>query len=748
MILDALTSLRSAVVRWPVNLQRRHDLHDYSPISANREVSEAMNQQLQVAILVVDDDSSARSLLRYSLQREGYLVYEARDGAQSLDLYTQVQPDIVLLDALMPGWDGFEICARLRAAPRGEEVAILITTALDDTKSIDRAFLAGATDYITKPVNQSVLKHRIRRLLLAKQAEKELDEHRHHLEKLVEERTAELTRSNEALQQDILERERIEKELERRAELEKLVANMAAHFINLDPAEIDEGLTFVLRTIAQFAGAERGYAFVFSDDGSTMTNTSEWCAERLEPQRAALKDIPVQPYGWWMEMLATQEIIYIPSIDRLPAKASAERRFFQGRQVKSLMAVPMVYKGAVVGFIGFDSVGTDVEWPIDFSVLLTITSEIIVNALERKRTEEALYRSEQKLRQITDTMLDSVYQTNAGGFVEYASPSCWDLLGYSPEMMLGMSIYTRMHPEDMERVKEAVHTVGQVEYRYQHADGHYVWLETLSNLLFGEDGSVEGIVFASRDITERKRVEHEAQELNRLKTEFLSTAAHELRTPLTSIRGFSEILLTRQLAPDRQQRYLKLINDQSTQLGSLIDDLLDLSRLEAKRNLTLNLQPVDLSELLQQVALPFVESMATHTLRMELLPDCPLVNADPFRLGQVIKNLLSNAVKYSAQGSVITVDSAVIDGQVRVGIRDQGIGMTPEQLAHLFEKFYRADASNMAVGGTGLGLAISKLIVELHGGKIWAESEYGISSTFYFTLPLNQPSGGETHSEA
>src|SRR5262249_24604943 len=118
------------------------------------------------------------------------------------------------------------------------------------------------------------------------------------------------------------------------------------------------------------------------------------------------------------------------------------------------------------------------------------------------------------------------------------------------------------------------------------------------------------------------------------------------------------------------------------------------------------------------------------------LDTCPPVFGDPFRLSQVCKNLLSNAVKYSPNGGTITVRSRLLQGLVEISVQDQGMGMTPDQQKHLFEKFYRADGSNVAISGTGLGLAISKLIIELHEGRIWAESEHGVGTTFSFTLPL------------
>ncbi len=362
---------------------------------------------------------------------------------------------------------------------------------------------------------------------------------------------------------------------------------------------------------------------------------------------------------------------------------------------------------------------------------------VVQDITDRKRAEEAIRQGEERLRRITDNMLDMVIQTDASGIIEYASPSCWSVLGYTPETLLGCSLYFWIHPDDVERVREAIDTVDRVEYRCLHLGGRYLWIETISNLLFDDKGHVGGMVFASRDITKRKQAEEQLHQLNRLKSDFLSTAAHELRTPLTSIRGFSEILLTRQLDETRNRRFVNLINDQSTQLGKIIDDLLDVSRLEAGRGLKVTLEPVDIVGLIQDVSTLFIESTPSHNIQLEGFEALPFVKGDPFRLGQVCKNLLSNAIKYSPKGGTITISAKVLPDMLQIAVQDEGLGMTPEQLSHLFEKFYRANASNTAISGTGLGLAITKLIIELHGGKIWVESEHEKSSTFYFTLPLS-----------
>lgn len=229
------------------------------------------------------------------------------------------------------------------------------------------------------------------------------------------------------------------------------------------------------------------------------------------------------------------------------------------------------------------------------------------------------------------------------------------------------------------------------------------------------------------------------KELERMKDEFLSTAAHELRTPLTSIRGFSEILLTRDLSEDRRKNYIETINSQSTQLAQIIDDMLDISRLEAGRGLDMKPEPVDMSVLIAEAVQPFADTSPKHHFTLDGLTVAPSVLGDPFRLGQVMRNLLSNAVKYSPEGGPVVVRAEVEAGYLAISVQERGIGMTPEHQTHLFERFYRADATGRPVGGTGLGLTICKLIVDGHDGQIRVESTYGAGSTFTFTVPLADP---------
>ena len=228
------------------------------------------------------------------------------------------------------------------------------------------------------------------------------------------------------------------------------------------------------------------------------------------------------------------------------------------------------------------------------------------------------------------------------------------------------------------------------------------------------------------------------QEANRLKTEFVSMVSHELRTPLTSIQGYAELLLEDQRITEEQRETLTIIKKNSDRLLGLVNDLLDLSRMEAGK-LDLHRASLDLVRLIPQVAgslRPLIEAKRQQ-LKLDLGEALPAVWADQDRVTQILTNLISNAHKYTLAEGNITVAAQRDDGFVRVDVSDTGIGLSPEDQAQLFTKFFRAhERSPQAGGGTGLGLVICRLLVELHGGRIMVSSAPGQGSTFSFSLPV------------
>jgi signal transduction histidine kinase len=210
-----------------------------------------------------------------------------------------------------------------------------------------------------------------------------------------------------------------------------------------------------------------------------------------------------------------------------------------------------------------------------------------------------------------------------------------------------------------------------------------------------------------------------------------------MRTPLTSIKGYSTALLMDEVTfrPETQREFLQMIDEECDILQDLIRDLLESSIIDAGL-LRLELQPVRLPRLVQGVIDELARRTSEYRFMLDFPEDFPLLDADPDRLLQVLRNLLDNAVKYSPDGGLIVVRGMVRGDEVAVSVADQGVGIAPEHLNRLFEKFFRAKSIlGRHVVGSGLGLPISRTIVEEHGGRIWAESQLGQGSTLYFTLP-------------
>jgi signal transduction histidine kinase len=251
-----------------------------------------------------------------------------------------------------------------------------------------------------------------------------------------------------------------------------------------------------------------------------------------------------------------------------------------------------------------------------------------------------------------------------------------------------------------------------------------------------------------QDVTDIKAAERERAQLQEMKSEFVASVSHELRTPLASIKGYTELLLdggAGALNP-LQREFLGTVFESGEQLEWLIDDLLDVSRLEANR-FGMELARVRAEELVRAAVTrirPLTDELVVE-LKVETEPNLPEVRGDPRRLEQVLNNLLSNAVKFTPPGGKITVSARKAgDEGLEIAVSDTGVGIPAEDLPHLFERFYRAhNVAESAASGTGLGLYISRAIVDMHGGTIAVESELHRGSTFRVWLPtITNRTGG------
>lgn len=244
---------------------------------------------------------------------------------------------------------------------------------------------------------------------------------------------------------------------------------------------------------------------------------------------------------------------------------------------------------------------------------------------------------------------------------------------------------------------------------------------------------------------ERARLEmkadevREAQESERLRSELMATLSHELRMPLTAIKGYSTALQLDEIewGPDKRQAFLHLIEEECDNMEGMLTDILDSSLIEVDR-LSIELQPTQLPKLALEIATEMKRRTGRHHIIVDFPQDFPLLDADPLWIRQVFRNILENAIKYSPEGGLIVVRGEVRTSDVVVHISDQGLGISPEDLIPLFEKYFRAKLpSGLHVPGTGLGLPIARVIIEAHQGRIWAESRLGEGTTLSFSLPKN-----------
>jgi PAS domain S-box-containing protein len=437
----------------------------------------------------------------------------------------------------------------------------------------------------------------------------------------------------------------------------------------------------------------------------------------------------------------------------------SDRRFeevVKEARLKSDMVVPLVVRDKLIGTLNFGSHRKN-AFTNEILEDVVACSYFVCGAIEHAMLLSQAMDINERYRTLQRSASDIVMlvDRNTGKLIE-VNRKCCETLGYDEDELKAKSYFDLFpHEEQLQARRDFINILSQksktfVDRRLIRRDGEILFVDVSATLITIKDDSIIQVVV--HDISQRKMLEQQIimqnmnlQEANRklrevdqMKSEFLANISHELRTPLSIIIAYSESLRDESITAEHRMRFLDVIAENGQNLLTLIDDLLDLSQLEASGT-TINRSLSHVHDVINSVW-PRVEPLAAEKkIRLTFDPGhkIPVVNIDNRRILQVLMSLIHNAIKFTAEGGTVDVRTRCDDRGVVVEVQDNGSGIAPSEIQQVFDTFRQLDGSSTRQwGGLGIGLAMAKHIVEQHGGRIWVESEAGKGSVFSFILPV------------
>jgi PAS domain S-box-containing protein len=417
--------------------------------------------------------------------------------------------------------------------------------------------------------------------------------------------------------------------------------------------------------------------------------------------------------------------------------------------------VPITSKNRSMGrsrFLGMMMVGSPRlhRFSEDQIDLLTAFGAQLGAALDNLNLYDEVKEGKDYIENLVESAGDAIVSTDLAHRILTWNAGAEAVFGYRKEDAIGRSLALLLPPgsdgelDDIRRRVEEIGVLRNLELQRRRKDGARIEVAAAVSPIRDGSGRVTGLLHLAKDVTDKKRYEERLKQLDAMKSEFVSSVSHELRTPLTAIKGSVDNMLDGLTGAlnEKQGRYLTRIKSNTDRLSRLINDLLDLSAIEAGK-IDLKRSRVGLAPLARDVAETLRPVAADKSIHLEVSAADATVTAwaDRDKVIQVFMNLIGNALKFTpAEGKVTVAVERDGEGWAKVSINDTGPGIPTEEAQKIFDRFYQvAAAGRQKARGTGLGLSISKSLVEMHGGKIWMESQPGHGSTFSFTLPVEPP---------
>ncbi len=435
-----------------------------------------------------------------------------------------------------------------------------------------------------------------------------------------------------SVKEDITERKKNEELLKYHSELQQILLKIASEYIHVRLDDFEKSVIESLKEMGRFAKADRAYIFEYNWENEQLTNTHEWCAENIIPQKDELQKLPVHNFPILVEKHLQGEDVFVSDIYSLPEDRYL-RRIMKEQEIQSLITLPMMDGKDCIGFVGFDWVKSQHEYSDEEKLLLSLYAQMLVNVKSRLTLEQNLIIEKEK-----------------------------------------------------------------------------------------------------------------AEESDRLKSAFLANMSHEIRTPMNGILGFTGLLLEPDLSSEEKEEYINIVKQSGKRMLNTVNDIVEISKIEAGI-VAIDLKEVDVQQRLDELMRFFTPEALKKGLKLILENEVPktaaVITTDQPKFDSIFTNLIKNAIKYTESGTIkvgytITVETHC-NASLQFYVKDTGIGISRHRQEAIFERFIQADIfDKMAKQGSGLGLSISKAYVEMLGGKIRVESEEGVGTTFYFTLPAEQ----------
>lgn len=764
----------------------------------NSATSLADNNQANHTILIVDDNRDNLAVLTYYLNSYGFRVLVARNGESALQKAQYVKPDIILLDVLMPGIDGFETCQRLKENRHTKDIPVIFMTALAEASDKVKGFQVGGVDYVTKPLQHEEILARVKTHLSIRDLTHNLQDQANQLQRMntdLVKRNIQLETSSQLGRQvtSILDLDELMVRV-----VELIQSQFNYYFVGIWLIEEQQG-TVVLRAGAgsdedilppqssQLSIDDTEYAVVSVSQScnSYRANTIDHTAKLLPPNslRQARSELTLplrigQESIGVLDILSNrpsefldEDIVVLQMLADQIAIAIRNAESYKVEQRRRQLAESLEYTGrALSGSLDIrqvpgrilDELATVV--PYERGSVLLQRGDMLQSIAQRgypddKDTESLniSIHSGDIFKRITEShrplLINDVTKDNGWRQLDWL-PLNHSWLGVpliAKDKVIGMMSLTRQDIDafSLDDVTVVLAFAGQAAIVLENA-GLYDEISRLNEDLERK---------VAQRTKELEKAYQNLEQLDRTKTDFINVTSHELRTPLSVIKGYTQILhiLPPISRDDKAKELLGGINAGVDRLHQIVNTMLDVVRIDAE---VLRLEPEELilEEKIKQVSQQFTDALQQRNLSLTLsnLKNLSPLQADPDLLDKVFYNLIVNAIKYTPDGGTVNITGEMTKlndaPAVKIVISDSGIGIDPEHHTHIFEKFYQtgevslhsSGQTKFKGGGPGLGLAIVQGIVQAHGGQVWVESEkyddqIYPGSHFCVVLPLTQP---------